>query len=237
MNKQLDQAPDKPNRPSGLEGDSALATSVKGLLARGEAAEARARFGDLVALHQRRACRIAYHYLRDAADADEAVQDAFVKTFGHLASFREDLPFGTWFTRILVNGCLDRLKARARRTRRSAELVEAMGRGGHLSAIREVVTPEQALLRRERRRTVAAALQHLPARQRLVFVLTFYDQLTFREISTVTGLAEATVRVHLFRAIRALRGLLVHEDQRRLSTVNNKRAAGDVRLVSPEAIG
>ena len=68
-------------------------------------------------MHQRRALRIAYQYLRDAADADEAVQDAFVKVFSHIGSYREAWPFEVWFTRILINGCLDRRKARARRER------------------------------------------------------------------------------------------------------------------------
>ena len=63
------------------------------------------------------ASRIAFHYMRDAAEADEAVQDAFVKAYSHLASFREELPFDVWFTRILINGCLDRIKARTRRER------------------------------------------------------------------------------------------------------------------------
>ena len=79
--------------------------------------EARERFGGLVAIHQRRALRIAYQYLRDAAEADEAVQDAFVKVFAHIGSYREAWPFEVWFTRILINGCLDRRKARARRER------------------------------------------------------------------------------------------------------------------------
>ena len=79
--------------------------------------EARERFGGLVATHQRRAARIAYQYLRDAADADEAVQDAFVKAFSHITSYREAWPFEVWFTRILINGCLDRRKARGRRER------------------------------------------------------------------------------------------------------------------------
>ena len=79
--------------------------------------QARERFAELVAIHQRRALRIAYQYLRDAADADEAVQDAFVKVFSHIGSYREAWPFEVWFTRILINGCLDRRKARLRRDR------------------------------------------------------------------------------------------------------------------------
>src|SRR5262245_45812344 len=97
--------------------DSRLAVEIRGLVERGEMDEARQRFGELVALHQRRASRIAYQYLRDAFDADEAVQDAFVKVFAHIDSYRETWPFEVWFTRILINGCLDRRKARARRDR------------------------------------------------------------------------------------------------------------------------
>src|SRR5437667_4364869 len=62
-----------------LANDSRLAIEIRGLIERGEMDVARERFGDLVALHQRRASRIAYQYLRDASEADEAVQDAFVK--------------------------------------------------------------------------------------------------------------------------------------------------------------
>src|SRR4051795_4051266 len=100
-----------------LAEDSRLAVEIRGLVERGEMDEARERFGDLVALHQRRASRIAYQYLRDASDADEAVQDAFVKVFAHIDGYREAWPFEVWFTRILINGCLDRRKARSRRDR------------------------------------------------------------------------------------------------------------------------
>ena len=97
--------------------DTRLAIEIRDLVERGAADEARERFAALVAAHQRRALRIAYQYLRDPADADEAVQDAFFKVFLHISSYREAWPFEVWFTRILINGCLDRRKARARRDR------------------------------------------------------------------------------------------------------------------------
>src|SRR5688572_2293739 len=100
--------------PPQSSGDTELAVEIRSLLDRGEIDVARDRFADLVARHQRRALRIAYQYLRDAADADEAVQDAFVKVFLHIEQYRSDLPFDVWFTRILVNAALDRLKARGR---------------------------------------------------------------------------------------------------------------------------
>src|SRR5512147_2810359 len=107
-----------PSRPPvSLSRDSELAASVKSLVLSGDRDAARERFAELVARQQRRAVRIAFNYLRDAHDADEAVQDAFLKVFTHITSYREEFPFEVWFTRILVNGCLDLRKARARRLR------------------------------------------------------------------------------------------------------------------------
>src|SRR6476620_5918848 len=153
------------------EADSASASAVKAMQAEGRHSEARERYADLVARHQRRAARIAYHYLRDGAEADEAVQDAFVKAYQHLASFREELPFDVWFTRILINGCLDRIKARTRRERWLLPMSgRAASRGSAATAAatdgappeRDLtdrvpaggLSPEQALLGRERRRAI-----------------------------------------------------------------------------------
>src|SRR3972149_11083330 len=97
-----------------VRGDSAIAAEVCAFIAVGDQEAARERFEALVRLHQRRASRIAFHYLRDAAEADEATQDAFVKAFLHIESYRPEHAFEVWFTRILVNGCLDRPKARQR---------------------------------------------------------------------------------------------------------------------------
>jgi RNA polymerase sigma-70 factor (ECF subfamily) len=183
-----------------------------------------------VARHQRRASRIAYHYMRDSAEADEAVQDAFVKAYQHLASFREELPFDVWFTRILINGCLDRIKARTRRERWLVPMsARSAGATDGAPAERDMTervpargqSPEDALLGRERRREIATALAKLPERQRSVFVLSHVEGRTSREVSALTGLNESTVRVHLFRAIRKLRSLL--------STGDAASAAGELK--------
>jgi RNA polymerase sigma-70 factor, ECF subfamily len=189
--------------------DSRLAIEIRGLVERGDMDAARDRFEGLVAAHQRRAVRIAYQYLRDASDADEAVQDAFVKVFGHITSYREEWPFEVWFTRILINGCLDRRKARARRDRWfvHGEIGSAdEARASQASSVDG--NPEGRLLARERRSRLAAAIDRLDGRQRTVFMLCHYGDCTPREVSVITGLKESTVRVHLFRAARKLRGLL-----------------------------
>jgi len=146
--------------------------------------------------------------LRDAADADEAVQDAFVKVFTHIGSYREAWPFEVWFTRILINGCLDRRKARSRRDRWTVGAEISSADEARVSAAGAPNDPEQRLLARERRARMAAAIDRLDGRQRLVFMLCHYGDCTPREVSAMTGLNESTVRVHLFRAARKLRGLL-----------------------------
>ena len=187
---------------------SVLAAEIKGLVEAGQRDEARDRFGALVALLQRRALRIAFQYLRDAADADEAVQDAFVKVFMHIEQYRSDLPFDVWFTRILVNAALDRLKARGRQQRWISQSTdEENGRPVEQIAAGEA-SHERRLLAKERWEQVTTAVAALPDRQRLVFTLCHLDERTPAEISAATGMSQATVRVHLFRALRKLRGVL-----------------------------
>jgi RNA polymerase sigma-70 factor (ECF subfamily) len=204
-------APAPKGRRPPVSEDSRLAIEIRSLVERGEMEEARERFGGLVAVHQRRASRIAYQYLHDAAEADEAVQDAFVKVFAHIASYREAWPFEVWFTRILINGCLDRRKARARRDRWFVSSIDATpadeARASAASAA-PGANPEARLLARERRSRLAAAIERLSGRQRDVFMLCHYGDCTPREVSAITGLNESTVRVHLFRAARKLRGFL-----------------------------
>src|SRR5262249_33584617 len=89
-----------------VSADTRLAVEIRQLVERGDLEQARQLFAGLVEAHQRRASRIAFQYLRDGAEADEAVQDAFVKVFAHIGSYREAWPFEVWFTRILINGCL-----------------------------------------------------------------------------------------------------------------------------------
>lgn len=199
---------------SGREADARAAGEIKALQALGRSEDARARYAELVGRHQRRALRIAYHYLRDAADTDEAVQDAFVKAYLHIGTFREELPFEVWFTRILINGCLDRIKARRRRDRWIAPpVLDSAGNerdpAEFLSA--SGPSPEDHVISAERRRQVMQALSKLPERQRMVFALSQFEGRSSREVSAMTGLNESTVRVHLFRAIRRLRALLAPE--------------------------
>jgi RNA polymerase sigma-70 factor (ECF subfamily) len=190
--------------------DSLQAAELKALVHAERWDEAREILAGLVKRHQRRASRLAYYLLRDAADADEAVQDAFIKVFSRIDTYREGLPFEAWFNRILVNGCLDRRKARSRRERWLVGGLDATHetRARASKAVAPGRSPEEALLDRERRKKLMTAIDRLPARQRTVFLLCHQDGRTTHDVGQITGLNESTVRVHLFRAIRKLRGLL-----------------------------
>ena len=205
--------------------ETRLAGEVKRLLAADRREEAAERFGTIVDRQQRRAARIAYHYLRDPAEVDEVVQDAFLKAFTHLPSFREDLFFELWFTRILVNACLDRLKARGRRARWMVPVETREGMLPEGPPTREP-SPEAALLAKELRTRLEEAIDRLPLRQRTAMILSHLEDRPAREVGAIMGLNESTVRVHLFRAVRKLRDVLDRETWRGRQAAAPGRRAG-----------
>jgi RNA polymerase sigma-70 factor (ECF subfamily) len=186
------------------------ARRVKTLVLAGRHDAAREAFAGLVQSQQRRASRFALYLLRDVTEADEAVQDTFVKVFTHITAYREDLPFEAWFNRILTNTCRDRRKSRQRRQRWELAGLEGDAPFGSWAAsVRSnAPTPEDALLSDERRRMLAVAVDRLPARQREIFLLCHAEGQSPRDVGETTGLRESTVRVHLFRALRKLRSVL-----------------------------
>ena len=187
--------------------DESLVKAIKSSLASGDHSGACLRFEEIVATHQQRALKIAYYYLRNPADVEEVVQDAFLKAFLHLPSFREELVFKLWFTRIVINACLDRIKANKRRSRwmipTDEKQYERLLR--HPSSD---PSPERVLFVDERNAELRMAVIKLPERQRAVVVLNVFQGHSTKEVSQALGLSEATVRVHLFRAIQSLRKLL-----------------------------
>lgn len=196
--------PTPPQAPPAAPPAEVSAGAIRSLLGEGRLAEAREAFDELVRRHQRRASRIALMYLRDPAEADEAVQDAFVRAFTRLDTYRDEHPFEVWFTRILVNACVDRQRARQRRLRRLTPLQDLPAEP---PAGRQA-SPERRATNRAWRDAVTAAVEQLPARQREVFVLCHLGDHTPRDVSMLTGMRESTVRVHLFRAVHKLRAAL-----------------------------
>ena len=187
--------------------DESLVKTIKSSLASGDHSGACLRFEEIVATHQQRALKIAYYYLRNPADVEEVVQDAFLKAFLHLPSFREELVFKLWFTKIVINACLDRIKANKRRSRWMIPTDDKQ----HERLLRHPSSepsPERVLFVDERSAELRMAVIKLPERQRAVVVLNVFQGHSTKEVSQALGLSEATVRVHLFRAIQSLRKLI-----------------------------
>jgi RNA polymerase sigma-70 factor (ECF subfamily) len=125
-----------------------------------------------VARQQRRAVRIAYNYLRDAHDADEAVQDAFLKVFTHITSYREEYPFEVWFYTPSSSTAASTCVRRGRVV--SAGALPMSSQPNSLSPPEPVAqqpSPEDRIMSSERRREITTAVDQLPDRQRLVFTL------------------------------------------------------------------
>ena len=199
-----------PLSPAPQSDDTRLAIDIRGLVERGAMDEARERFAELVGVSSaaRRADRLSSICATPPRRTrpSRTPSSRFSRTS---RSYREAWPFEVWFTRILINGCLDRRKARARRDRWFVPARSERGRRSTgVDRRPRRPTRKHRLLARERRGTLAAAIDRLDGRQRTVFMLCHYGDCTPREISAMTGFKESTVRVHLFRAARKLRGFL-----------------------------
>jgi RNA polymerase sigma-70 factor (ECF subfamily) len=167
----------------------------------------------LMRRHNQTLFRTARAILRDDAEAEEAVQETYLKAIRAIGSFRSDARLSTWLVRIAVNESL----ARLRRTRRSAEVITlAADAPDSEREIQDALdestpTPEHEALRTEARRIMEAKIDALPEVFRAVFVLRALEELSVEETSAVLGIPEATVRSRFFRARGQLRESLSRE--------------------------
>lgn len=164
----------------------------------------RRAFEDLVDRHKQKAYHIAFDFTRDREEAKDLSQDAFLKAFVNLKNFDGRSGFYTWFYRILVNVCLD-YKRRQKRAPADEfdETVVSQMEPSHEPA--KPRSPEQYVLVGQISKKVDIALAALPAKQKAAFILKNHQGLSIREIATIMETAEGTVKVHLHRAVTALR--------------------------------
>jgi RNA polymerase sigma-70 factor (ECF subfamily) len=170
------------------------------LLRRLKAGDERA-FEELVSLYRERVYRVAWRILRDDEGAEDAAQEAFIKVFRHIGRFEGRSSLYTWIYRITVNIALNKLKRD--RFRRMIPLGEIPRRDCRVST-----DPERAVLSAEVAERIEEAVRSLPERQRAVFTLRFYEELSHREIADIVGCSEGTSKANYFHAIRKLRTLL-----------------------------
>lgn len=162
-----------------------------------------ARFEVLMRRHNQRLFRAARAILRDDAEAEDAVQQAYLSAYAKLASFRGEARFATWLTRIAVHEALRRVRKRPPLA--DLEVVEPV----------DVITsPEDATADRELRALLEGAVDALPESYRVVFVLRDVEEMSTRETADALELSEEAVRVRLHRARHALREWLYERADR-----------------------
>ena len=161
-------------------------------------------FEVLVDRYKQKAYRIAFDFTRDREEAKDLSQEAFLQAFSHLKGFDRRASFYTWFYRILVNLCLDYRRRKAKIGWESLD--EKTEKGDGFEKIPNPgPLPEEQAMRQQISRRIGAALETLPPKQRTVFLLKNHQGLSISEIAAVMKAAEGTIKVHLHRAVIALR--------------------------------
>lgn len=166
----------------------------------------RASFDALVQLHQQRGLNIAYSMVGNLEDAKDILQEAFVKVYLNIRGFQEKSKFSTWFYRIIVNCSLDFLRKKKSSSRTFVELTpDDEGQQRQLEIADISKEPARLAVVSELGRNIQEHISRLPQNQRLCFVLKHQDGLNTQEISRILRCSPSTVKVHLFRAVNALR--------------------------------
>jgi len=171
-------------------------------------------FALLMRRHNRALFRAARSILRDDAEAEDALQDAYLQAYRAIGSFRGDARLSTWLTRIVVNEAI----ARSRKSRRRANITplypaDEPGNSAAEAAMDEerINSPEQGAMRAEARVLLERALDALPDAFRTVFVLRAVEEMSGEEVAACLGIPEATVRSRFFRARAMLRAALASQ--------------------------
>jgi RNA polymerase sigma-70 factor, ECF subfamily len=171
---------------------------------------AAADFEALMRRHNRMLFRTARAILRDDAEAEDALQEAYLQAYRSLGEFRGEAQISTWLARIVANEALMRLR---KQTRRAAIVpIDASVPADEIAQVEmEMEKPDAAAQRAQMRRLLESQIDALPDAYRAVFMLRAVEELSVEETGEVLGLAPGTVRTRLFRARAMLREALAQK--------------------------
>lgn len=164
-------------------------------------------FEALMRRYNRMLFRTSRAILHDDADAEEALQDCYLRVFRAIGEFRGESKLSTWLVRIVANEALTRLRKR----RRGAEVVPLYGEDMPTEDMPTEDRPDHAAQRAQTRRLLEQKIDALPDAYRTVFVLRALEEFSVEETAAALGIPEATVRTRFFRARRLLREALSTE--------------------------
>lgn len=175
------------------------------------AAVEKARDGDsdafrlLVERHSRAVFRVAHRMTGSAQDAEDVVQETFLKAYRQLGRFESRANFGTWLHRIAVNCSIDLIRARrSREAGHDASDLELLGAGVEAGDTASL-SPERLMLSAEVQDRVQAAMGALSGMERAAFTLRHFEGRTIEEISAALGLKANAAKHSIFRAVRKMR--------------------------------
>ncbi len=171
-------------------------------------------FRPLVERHQQTLYRMAWSRVRDDDEARDIVQAAFVKAWTHLEGYRSEASFLNWLRRIVENLCTDHVRKKVRRKTGSFdEAIATRDEDGSILEVHHEDSPHKALVRKELRERIHAALDELSEDQRQILLLREIDGLSYKEIADHVGIPEGTVMSRLFYARKRVQAILRAEEQ------------------------
>jgi len=162
-------------------------------------------FEELVKRYESKVYTIAFRFTGNHADAGDLAQDAFIRAYQALGSFRGDASFATWLYRIASNVCRDELRRKQRRKKVSLDEVLSQGGGGNPSLVSVDMSPQECLEKTEMRELVQRELAGLPRDYRLILVMREIQGLSYEEIASALECNLGTVKSRLNRARQALK--------------------------------
>ncbi len=172
----------------------------------------RVAFEELVRQYDRAVLRLALHLTGSEADAQDIYQEAFLKAYRNIGSFRFECSFYTWVYRIVTNLCLDHLRKKQVRKEDAPVTTDKDGEEfdvlSQFADDRPGADPERDLMRRELGGRIARAMNKLTPRERMVFELKHFQGLKLRTIGEMLNTTEETAKNTLFRATQKMRGSL-----------------------------
>ena len=198
------------NRASSAQGAASDDAALVARIAGGDVAA----FEQLMRQHNTALFRAARAIVRDDADAEDVLQEAYLSAYRHLPEFRGDARLSTWLTRIVINQALGRLRAR-RRDNVVALVDDRSTEGGQpLEQAMDddpQASPEAGAMRAELRRLLEKKIDALPLAFRTAFILREVEEMTIEEAAECLAIPAATVRTRVFRARAMLRESLAEE--------------------------
>ncbi|QAY67906.1 RNA polymerase sigma factor SigW [Paenibacillus protaetiae] len=168
-------------------------------------------FAELVDLYQDKLFHMAYRMLNNRQEAEDVVQDTFLRVYKNLDKYDEGLKFSTWIYRIATNLCIDRLRKRKPSYSLDAESSEHEGLDGYSMIPSDNRTPESEVLLTETQKIVHQAIESLPPKYKTIMMLRYIQDMSLQEIGEVLDMPVTTIKTRVHRGREFLRKKLEHK--------------------------